>query len=114
MLFQTLAPEYNGGRALRHLFAIGRRSDSALLKRELALRFVAGHVVLYSRGRSALAAAIRQLMPEGKKQVAMSGLTCFSVEQAVTATGGMDTPNLNHSLIDKSPKENATPRKMPI
>lgn len=86
-VFQTLAPEYDLKSALRHLFARGRQADNTTLQRELALRFAAGQVVLYARGRSALAAAIRHLMPKGKTEVAISGLTCFSVEQAVTAAG---------------------------
>jgi len=85
MILQTLGAKYTFGEVLRHLFANGRAQDSEDLRQALAGRYD-GQAVLYHKGRAALAEAIR-LATGGSGSVAVSGLTCISVVQAVEAAG---------------------------
>ena len=85
MIFQAMGARYSLGRALRVFFATGTAADTRRLKRELFLRYE-GEVTVYRKGRAALAEAIR-LATGGTGGVAISGLTCYSVVQAVEAAG---------------------------
>lgn len=88
MIFQALAGRYGAADIWRHLIARGTAQDQALLRSQLAQRYGVDqqHVVLYRKGRAALAEAIR-LVTGGSGEVAISGLTCYSVVQAVEAAG---------------------------
>lgn len=85
MLFQSIGAHYSYGVALRHFFTIGDKRSTRALEAALAKRY-AGEVTLYSKGRAALAEAIR-IATGGSGKVAISGLTCYSVVQAVEAAG---------------------------
>lgn len=87
MLFQSLAAQHNLGSALKHLLIAGRATSRVSLKEVLRQRYDGHTVELYSRGRAALTEAIR-IAANGKAgAVAITGYTCFSVEQAVLAAG---------------------------
>lgn len=85
MLFQSIGAHYSYGVAFRHFFTIGDKRSARALEVALAKRY-AGEVTLYSKGRAALAEAIR-IATGGSGKVAVSGLTCYSVIQAVEAAG---------------------------
>lgn len=85
MIFQALGARYGFAAAVKHAFARGSEQDSEQLRQALAKRYN-GEVVLYQKGRSALAAAIR-IATGGSGSVAISGLTCYSMVQAVEAVG---------------------------
>lgn len=86
--------------AFSHLFTIGGMTDSEKLRQVLKQRY-AGEVTLYSKGRAALADAVEI---SGKGKVLISGLTCYSVVDAVKAGGGelvyidIDNKTLNPSI----------------
>lgn len=85
MYFLGQAGNYRAGDILRHLFAVGTRKSSRNLKSHLAERYGVkrSQVLLYHTGRTALAAAIKTLVPEGSEVVATS-LTCYAVYEAIT------------------------------
>lgn len=85
MIFQALGARYSAGAALKHIWSTGRASDSEALTRTLGERYK-GEAVLYRKGRAALTEAVR-LGTGGKGKVAVSGLTCYSLVQAVQAAG---------------------------
>lgn len=85
MIFQALGARYSFGAAVKHAFVRGTEADSKKLRQALVKRY-GGEAVLYQKGRAALAAAIR-LATGGTGKVAISGLTCYSVVQAVQAAG---------------------------
>ncbi len=88
MIFLGQASNYRPSKALGHLFAWGSKKDSLELKRKLAERYGAkvDDVYLYHTGRSALAAGIQAVAPEGSG-VVIPGLTCIAVVRAVRAAG---------------------------
>lgn len=104
MIFQAMGARYSLGRALRVFFATGTAADTRRLKRELFLRYE-GEVTVYRKGRAALAEAIR-LATGGTGEVAISGLTCYSVVQAVEAAGctpvyvDINEENLNFGEVE--------------
>lgn len=83
------ASNYTAGQVWRHLFACGTQRDSLTLRTKLAERYgvCLENVALYHTGRSALAAALQSLAPEGKTAVIIPGLTCIAVVRAVRAAG---------------------------
>ena len=85
MIFQAMGAKYTFSSATRYLFAGGNESDSDKLRQALKNHY-SGEVTLYHKGRAALAEAIR-LATGGEGGVAISGLTCYSVVQAVKAAG---------------------------
>lgn len=85
MIFQGLGVKYSFMGAIKHLFAVGRADDARQLKQILSEKY-GGQVVLYRRGRTALAEAIR-LASGGEGEVAISALTCYNLVQAVEAAG---------------------------
>ena len=85
MIFQALGARYGFVAAVKHAFAHGTEHDSERLRQALVKRY-GGEAVLYQKGRSALAAAIR-IATGGGGSVAISGLTCYSMVQAVEAAG---------------------------
>ena len=85
MIFQALGARYGFVAAVKHVFAHGTEQDSERLRQALTKRY-GGEAVLYQKGRSALAAAIR-IATGGGGSVAVSGLTCYSMVQAVEAAG---------------------------
>lgn len=80
-----MAGHYTFGETLRHLFATGAKADSRALTQYLGEKYD-GTATLYHKGRAALAEAIR-VQTGGSGKVAISGLTCYSVVQAVEAAG---------------------------
>ena len=88
MVFQAMAGRYQLADIVRHTFAGGSAHDTDRLQAALAQRYgvTPGDVVLYHKGRAALAEAVR-LVTGGSGKVAVSGLTCYSVVQAVEAAG---------------------------
>lgn len=88
MVFLGQASNYSAGRVLRHLFAVGTKHDSEILRTALASRYKSEpeNVALYHSGRSALAIAFQSLLPNGGS-VILPGLTCIAVVRAVKAAG---------------------------
>lgn len=88
MIFLGQASNYSGRQTLRHLFAHGKKQDSAQLKAVLAEKYGSQpeKIELYHTGRSALAAAMKAVLPEGGP-VFIPGLTCIAVVRAVRAAG---------------------------
>ena len=92
MLFLGQASNYRAGDILRHPFSWGTKNDAARLKSHLATRYGVSpdNVALYGTGRSALAAAIKSVVPQKgteNPEVIITSLTCFAVVQAVKAAG---------------------------
>lgn len=85
MIFQAMGVRYTFRSALRHLVKRGTQADHDALRRELGSRY-GGEAILYSKNRSGLSEAIR-LASGGTGEVIVSGLTCYSVIQAVEAAG---------------------------
>ena len=85
MVFQAMAGRYRMVDIVRHVFATGSKRHHQQLEQELEARY-SGKATLYHKGRAALAEAIR-LATDGSGRVAISGLTCYSVVQAVEAAG---------------------------
>ena len=83
-VFNGFAANFSIKQTFRHLFACGNNNHSAGLIAALKTHYSADKVALYSNGRSALAAAIRASVPAGSK-IAINGLTCYAVIQAVRA-----------------------------
>lgn len=86
MIFLSFAPEFSFLRAIRHLFTIGTKRHAKALKTELQHRYKGAEVRLYHNGRTALAEAVRALVPKDSK-IAINGLTCYAVPQAVKTAG---------------------------
>lgn len=86
MVFLSFAPEFNFARAIKHLLAIGTSRHSRALKTELQNRYQGINIQLYHNGRTALSEAIKALVPAGSS-IAINGLTCYAVPQAVKAAG---------------------------
>lgn len=84
-IFQSMGGHRLAGEVWRHVFAVGSESHRAELRMQLAKRYQ-GDVTLYHKGRAALTEAVR-LATGGKGAVAVSGLTCYSVIQAVEEAG---------------------------
>ncbi len=86
MYFLGQAANYRGLKTWRHFFAYGTKNDSDELRAYLAAHYgtTKDHVALYHNGRSALAVAMRTLLPQGSK-VVITALTCTAVVQAVRA-----------------------------
>lgn len=85
MIFQALGAKYSLRTALKHLITRGTPTDSEVLRQALAARYN-GTATLYHKGRAALAEAVR-LTTGGTGKVAISGLTCYSMVQAIEAAG---------------------------
>lgn len=85
MIFQALGAKYGPLTSLRHLFSHGSKKDSQKLLEALSAKY-SGQATLFQKGRAALAASIRAAGGEGQK-VAISGLTCYSLVQAVETAG---------------------------
>lgn len=81
------ASNYSAGQVWRHLFACGTKRDSLALRTKLSERYgvCLENVALYHTGRSALAAALKTLAPDGNTVVVVPGLTCIAVVRAVKA-----------------------------
>ncbi len=81
------ASNYSMRQVWRHLFAYGNADSSAQLTAKLAQRYAAQphQVALYHTGRSALAATLMAVAPEGNVNVIIPGLTCIAVVRAVRA-----------------------------
>lgn len=92
MYFLGQASNYKTKDILRHTFAFGVKKDAIRLKNHLASRYNVSpnHVALYGTGRSALAAALKAVIPktnDKKPKVIITALTCYAVVQAVKAAG---------------------------
>ena len=87
-LFLGQASNYRAKDVLRHTFALGSRKWSAMLTAELAQRYhtTENRVVLMNNGRSALAAALKLLVPKDS-EVIINAFTCYAVLQAVEQAG---------------------------
>lgn len=84
-VFQSMGGHRTAREVWRHMFAVGSESHRVALRMQLANRYQ-GEVTLYHKGRAALTEAIR-LATGGRGAVAVSGLTCYSVIQAVEEAG---------------------------
>lgn len=86
--FLAQAANFSGKEVLAHTFAVGTARDFEVLKAYLAERYntTVDKVALYGTGRSALAAGIKTLVPEGGEVLATS-LTCYAVVEAIEAAG---------------------------
>ena len=86
MYFLGQAANYKGLKTWKHFFAFGTKDDSEELRAYLAAHYgtTKDHVALYHNGRSALAVAMRKLLPQGS-EVIITALTCSAVVQAVRA-----------------------------
>lgn len=82
MKFQALGSNYSFSWSMRQLFAIGSKKDSKQLTKTLENRY-GGHAYLYAKGRDALSEAVRICMEDGSSQVAINGLTCSVVVEAI-------------------------------
>lgn len=85
MVFQSMGARYSLGSALSHLFTVGTRVAKEQLMNDLSKRY-GGKTTLFYKGRDALAAGI-QAATDGDADVVVTGLTCYSVVQAVEAAG---------------------------
>lgn len=111
MLFLSLGSNYTFPQALRHVFSVGRKSDSMQLQRALNKRYSGKKTLLFSKGRGALAMAVR-LATGGKGQVLVTSLTCYSVVDAVRAAGcevvyaeiSRDSLNLTEETLGRAMK----------
>jgi dTDP-4-amino-4,6-dideoxygalactose transaminase len=88
VIFQAIGAKYTLGAVVRHLFVRGTKRDSKQLSDALRERYGQDHVALYHKGRMALAEAVKRATSyKDRGAVAISGLTCYSVVQAVEAAG---------------------------
>ena len=81
-LFTGFASNYSAKQIFRHTFASGSIKHSEALVSTLKKHYHANQALLYATGRAALAAAIKATIPAGSK-IAIPGLTCYAVHQAV-------------------------------
>lgn len=86
MYFLGQAANYRGLKTWKHFFAFGNKDDSEELRAFLAAHYgtTKDRVALYHNGRSALAVAMKNLLPQGS-EVVITALTCAAVVQAVKA-----------------------------
>jgi len=98
VLFLSLGSNYDFKGAWRHALSVGRRRDSEELQKLLTKRYDGQKTLLFSKGRDALAAAVR-LVTGGSGQVAVNALTCYSVIEAVESAG------CEAVYVDVSPKD---------
>lgn len=85
-LFLGQASNYKAKDVLRHTFAIASKKWSNILMASLKKRYGAESVYLMNNGRSAIAAALETLLPDGGG-VIINGFTCYAVLQAVEYAG---------------------------
>lgn len=83
MIFQSMASNYTYLESWWQLLSIGGKRQQAELKSYLSNKY-GGQVTLYSKGRAALTSGLNALPPG---EVAICGLTCYSVVQAIQAAG---------------------------
>lgn len=86
MLFLSLGSNYTFRQGLRHMFTIGRKGDAGELQKVLTGCYQGQKTLLFSKGRGALAAAVR-LATGGEGAVVVTSLTCYSVIDAVRVAG---------------------------
>lgn len=84
MFFLGQAANYTGSDILKHTFATGSINDFKDLRRYLAVRYQStpDKVALFHNGRSALAYALKLLVPS-RSEVLVNGFTCYAVVEAV-------------------------------
>lgn len=111
MIFQALGSTNNYREALRHLFVRGRKKDSEQLIQQLENMFD-GKAILYSKGRHALAAALKET---ASKSVAINGFTCSVVVDAVLAARSEpvfidinDSYNFSTNMLETTLKSNSS------
>lgn len=87
-LFLGQASNYSPSDVVEHVFAIGSRKWSDILRQYLAKKYGThpDMVYLMSNGRSAIAAGLKLMFPEGA-EVIINGFTCYAVLQAVKRAG---------------------------
>ena len=85
MIFLSHAATFNLKMAWHHLLARGHDEDRYKLINHLEKRYE-GKVVLYYNCRTGISEAVRTLVPAGSA-VAVNGLTCIAVPQAIEAAG---------------------------
>lgn len=85
-LFLGQASNYKAKDMLRHTFAIASKKWSNMLMSSLKKRYGAKSVYLMNNGRSAIAAALKTLLPDGGG-VIINGFTCYAVLQALEYAG---------------------------
>ena len=84
--FLGQAAHYSRKERLRHTFACGHKRDSRRLSDYLKERYGAEQAILTKNGRSALALALKNLIPKDS-EVIVNGFTCYAVFEAVKAAG---------------------------
>ncbi len=87
MIFQSLGSNYSFNDILQALFGLGGKKTVHALEQTLAESF-GGSVISIYKGREALAVGLGQISVKGKRmRVAIIGLTCYAVYQAIEAAG---------------------------
>lgn len=88
MIFQDVGSNYTFGSALRQLFTIGSRRDNDEFTTALE-KYYEGKVALFSKGRGALAEAVRIACIDAPSEsfVAVNGMTCYVLVEAVEDGG---------------------------
>lgn len=86
MKFQALGSNYNFAQAMRQLVAVGNKTSSKQLTKTLEKRY-GGHAYLYSKGRNALSQAVRLCRDNEHSYIAINGLTCSVVVEAINESG---------------------------
>lgn len=82
MKFQTVGSNYDFTWAMRQLTTVAGKSSGNRLASMLEQRY-GGHAYLYSKGRNALSQAVRLSIDSGASGIAVNGLTCSVVVDAV-------------------------------
>ena len=86
MLFLSVGSNYTFRQAIRHCFTVGHAKNSADLQNLLVERYQGKKALLFSRGRDALATAVRAATG-GQGSVIVTSLTCYSVVDAAKTAG---------------------------
>lgn len=107
-IFNSLGSNYDLNSVLKTLFSPNNKKDKADLKKILSKKYN-GEVILTYKGRQAIEIALELLnLPKGSF-VAINGLTCFAVYQAVTNAG------LNVEYIDIEKEDlNFSPEQLKV
>ena len=90
MYFLGQAGNYRWHNILGQTFAVGLPGDISRLRESLSARYDSDfpHTAIYHTGRSALAAAVKAVVPKNSK-VIITSLTCYAVVQAIKSAGAV-------------------------
>lgn len=112
-VFNSLGSNYSTRQVLRILFSRGKERDRKQLQTKLSKQF-GGKAYLFYKGREALRQALWASGLKEDEQVAITGFTCYAVDEAVTKAGftpvylDVDTDTLQFSAqtLESSLKDN--------